>query len=78
MGYNFEEFELWEGDVVVFDHDWSCVVKWCGAVKSIIVYNSLDDFITISVNHNRVLKHYNHRCNGSHTFVDYANAGGLI
>lgn len=75
MGFNVEEYELWEGDkklcdVVEFDHDSTCVVKWLGDIKSIIIYDRLADFVKISVNNKRVLKVYQHRCSQSHDFVD--------
>jgi hypothetical protein len=73
MGYNVEEYELWEGDKKLCDafelENGKCVVSWCGEISSIVVYDKLNDFAKISLHGERQLKRYDHRC-----FTDVTNS----
>lgn len=60
---NIEEWVLFTNDeyktnlanIVVFNNSDKAVVSWCGKIKSIVVYDSLEDFKKISLNSNRKL-----------------------
>lgn len=53
---NFEKEESNDlAEVVIFD-DGQCVVKWCGEIRSLVIFKSFDEFKSLSVTGTRRLE----------------------
>jgi hypothetical protein len=44
-------------EVVEFD-DGQVIAKWCGAIRSLVIHKTIEDFKQISLNNDRVLFQY--------------------